>query len=88
MDPVLYEGAIAVIDRHYNSLAPYHPPRQNVYAVRDGLRVMLRYIDKAGTHLIIRPRSIAYPATLIDIAAHVNPGDYIAGRVAFVFTEV
>jgi hypothetical protein len=88
MDPVLYEGAIAVIDRHYNSLAAYHPPRQNMYAVRDGVRVMLRYIDKTGTHLIIRPRSIAHPANLIEIAAPANPGEYIAGRVAFIFNQV
>lgn len=88
MDPVLYEGAIAVIDRHYNSLAAYDPPRQNVYAVRDGLRVMLRHIDTTGTHLIIRPRSIAYPPSLIEISTHANPGEYIAGRVAFVFSHV
>jgi hypothetical protein len=88
MDPILYEGAIAIVDRHYNSLAAHHPPRQNVYAVRDGIRVLLRYIDTTRTHLIIRPRSIASPANLIEIATNIHPGEYIAGRVAFIFNQV
>lgn len=88
MEPILYEGGIAVVDRHYNSLAAYDPPRQNVYAVRDGIHVQLRYIDIAGTHLVIRPRSIASPASLIEIAADTSPGQYIAGRVAFIFNQV
>lgn len=82
MEPLAYESAIAVIDRHYNSLDACHPPRQNVYAVRDGRRVVLRYIDRIGGHLITRPLSIGISANLIEIGANRNPGEYIAGRVA------
>ena len=88
MDRLFYEGAIAIIDRHYNSLAAYHPPQQNLYAVRDGVRMVLRYIDAIGTHLVIRPRSIEVSANLIEIAANANPGEYIAGRVALILNEV
>jgi hypothetical protein len=81
MEPLVYEGAIAVIDRHYNSLDACHPPRQNVYAVREGRRVVLRYIDQIGSHLITRPLSIGISANLIEIGANTNPGEYIAGRM-------
>lgn len=88
MDPVVYEGAIAVIDRHYNSLDACHPPRQNMYAVRDGRGVALRYVDAIGTYLLTRPLSIEFSADLIEIAAGGNAGDYIAGRVAFILNEL
>jgi hypothetical protein len=81
MEPLGHESSIAVIDRHYNSLEECHPPRQNVYAVLDGRRVVLRYIDHIGGHLIIRPLSIGISANLIEIGANTNPGEYIAGRV-------
>jgi plasmid maintenance system antidote protein VapI len=82
MEPLVYEGAIAVIDRHYNSLDAWHPPRQNLYAVREGRRVVLRYIDPIGSQLIIRALNIGISANLIEMGANTNPGEYIAGRVA------
>lgn len=88
MDPLLNERAIAVIDRHYNSLVAFNPERQNVYAVCKGVRVMLRYIDRTDTHLIARPRRITSPASLIEIAEEVDPGEYIVGRVAFILNQV
>ena len=88
MEPLVYEGAIAVIDRHYNSLIAYDPPRPNLYAVRDGQRVALRYIDVTRTHLVLRPLSIGAPANLIEIAPEASPGEYIAGRVAFILNHL
>jgi hypothetical protein len=87
MEPLAHKRAIAVIDRHYNSLDACHPPQQNVYAVRDGRRVVLRYIDRIGGHLIIRPLSIGLSANLIEIGANTNPGEYIAGRVVVTLNE-
>ena len=87
MEPLTYERTIAVIDRHYNTLDACHPPRQNVYAVRDGRQVVLRYIDRIGDHLIIRPLSIGISANLIEIGANTNPGEYIAGRVVMTLNE-
>ena len=37
--------AIALLDRHYNSLMPYRPNRPNLYAVRHGSHLTLRYVD-------------------------------------------
>jgi hypothetical protein len=88
MEPLVYGGAIAVIDRHYNSLVAYDPPRPNLYAVRDGQRVALRYIDATRTHLLVRPLSIGAPANLIEIAPEASPGEYISGRVAFILNHL
>ena len=36
MEPLVLPDAIALLDRHYNSLMPYRPNRPNLYAVRHG----------------------------------------------------
>src|ERR1035437_7428091 len=45
MEPLLLPEAITLIDRHYNSLMPYRPNRPNLYAVRHGAHLTLRYVD-------------------------------------------
>jgi hypothetical protein len=45
MAPVPAAGALAVIDQHYNSLAPYRADQPNIYPVRPGSMLMLRYVD-------------------------------------------
>jgi hypothetical protein len=45
MDPLLSPGAIAVLDRHYNSLAPYRAHQPTLYAVRTGAALLLRFVD-------------------------------------------
>ena len=84
-----YAGAIAVIDRHYNSLHLHHPARPNLYVVRgEGAQVVLRYIDRIANQLIVRPANIEFPPSLIEVPPKVNPGEYIAGRVALMLNEV
>lgn len=39
MEPLLLPDALAVIDRHYNSLISYRAVRPNLYAIRDGARL-------------------------------------------------
>ena len=79
-----YDGAIAVIDRHYGSLRLYYPNRSNLYAIREDNQVMLRYIDRVEAHLVIRPANIDVPAGLIYIPQTVKAAEYIAGRVALI----
>jgi transcriptional regulator with XRE-family HTH domain len=88
MNPLLYEGAFAVIDRHYNSLVEYHPSRPNIYAIHDGVHIALRYIEATETHLISRPLNITSPLQLIEIEPETNLGEYIAGRVVLILNEV
>lgn len=87
MDPLVLPEAIAVIDRHYNSLVAYHPNRPTLYAVRDGAHLTLRFADFLATCLVLRPLNIAFPVDLIEISHDESPNDLIAGRVALILNE-
>jgi hypothetical protein len=88
MDPVLSPGAIVVLDRHYNSLAPHRPQQRNVYAVRTKTGLALRYVDFDEGTLILRPRTADVPVQLIALAAHEAPADYLTGRVCLTIAEL
>jgi hypothetical protein len=66
MEPLVLPEAIALIDRHYNSLMPYRPNRPNLYAVRHGSHLTLRYVDFLSNRLVLRPHNIAFPVDLIE----------------------
>jgi transcriptional regulator with XRE-family HTH domain len=88
MAPVLAIGALAVIDRHYNSLAPYRASQPNIYAVRSGSMLLLRYVDFDERHLILRPFLREFPVQLIGLREGESPADYVVGRVCMVVSEV
>lgn len=88
MEPLVAPGAIAVLDRHYNSLAPYRAHQPTLYAVRCGGALLLRYVDFDEGHLILRPYSRAFPVQLLPLASHESPADYIVGRVCLIFSEL
>jgi hypothetical protein len=88
MYPRTLPGAALLLDRHYNSLAPYRRGEPNIYAVRksrssDG-PCSIRYVESAPSQLILRPHNPAYPINMIPIAAGERPCDYIVGRVCHV----
>ena len=88
MDPLVSPGAIAVLDRHYNSLAPYRAHQSTLYAVRWGAALLLRFVDFDEGRLILRPYSRNFPVQLLPLATHETPADYIVGRVCLVFSEL
>jgi hypothetical protein len=88
MAPVLATGALAVIDRHWNSLAPYRANLPNLYAVRSGAMLLLRYVDFDERHLILRPFLREFPVQLIGLKDEEGPADYIVGRICLVVAEV
>jgi hypothetical protein len=88
MEPLVLPEAIALIDRHYNSLLPYRPSRPNLYAVRHLSRLTLRYVDFLSSRLVLRPHNIAFPVELIDVEAGELPNDLLAGRIALILNEV
>jgi transcriptional regulator with XRE-family HTH domain len=67
MEPLLLPDAITLIDRHYTSPLPYRPNRPNLYAVRHGAHLSLRYVEFVSNHLVLRPHDIAYPVDLIEV---------------------
>jgi hypothetical protein len=88
MDPLVSPGAIVVLDRHYNSLAPYRAHQPTLYAVRCGAALLLRFADFDEARLILRPYSREFPIQLIPLSSHETPSDYIVGRVCLVFSEL
>jgi len=87
MEPLVLPEAIALLDRHYNVLTQYRPNRPNLYAVRHGAHLTLRYVDQVGNRLVLRPQNIAFPVDLIEVDAGDSPGNLIAGRVALIVNE-
>ncbi len=88
MEPVVFSGAIALIDRHYNSFTRYWPDRPNLYAVRHGSHLVLRYADFLAGRLVLRPHNVLFPLDLIEVADSESPGDLLAGRVVLIVNEV
>jgi hypothetical protein len=88
MDPLLAPGTVAVIDRHYNSLAPYRALEPTLYAVRSGNALLLRFADFDHNCLILRPVSSSCAVQLLPLAPHETPADYLVGRVCLLFSEL
>lgn len=88
MEPLIYPNAIAIIDRHYTALASYRATRPNLLAVRDGGKLTLRYVEFASMRLVLRPLNVAFPVDLIEIGPEDSPGEFIAGRVAYIMKEL
>jgi len=87
MGPVLTPGCIAVIDRHYNSLAPYNSQQASIYAVRSG-HLLFRYLHFQQNCLILRPYQLRYPVLLQPIAPGDSPASHVLGRVCMVINEL
>jgi transcriptional regulator with XRE-family HTH domain len=88
MEPLLAAGTISVIDRHYNSLAPYRAQQPTLYAVRSGATLVLRFLDFDQNRLILRPSSLSCPVQMIALAPNETPANYIVGRVCLLFHEL
>jgi len=87
MEPMVLPEAIALLDRHYNSLMPYRPNRPNLYAVRHGAHLTLRYVDFVSSRLVLRPHNIAFPVDLVEMEPGESPSDLVVGRVVLVLNE-
>jgi hypothetical protein len=88
MEPVLSAGSVAVLDRHYNSLAPNQPPRPNIYAVNISNTLVFRYVSYDANRLILRPYALDCPVELLRLGPEESPSDCIVGRVCVTITEL
>jgi transcriptional regulator with XRE-family HTH domain len=88
MEPILGAGTIAVLDRHYNSLAPYRSHQPTLYAVRCGAALLLRFVDFDEDRIILRPYSRAFSIQLLTMGVGEAPADYIVGRVCILLSEL
>jgi hypothetical protein len=87
MEPLLRQDFIAVIDRHYNSVALYRSQPPTVYAVHTPESLHLCFLEFNDNTLILRPRNQHIPVRLIELSANEQPGDHIVGRVCYVLSE-
>ncbi|MBZ5613145.1 MAG: S24 family peptidase [Acidobacteriia bacterium] len=87
MYPRTMPGATLLLDRHYNSLAPYRKGESNMYAVRRDGTCTIKYVEAADRHLILRPHNPAYPIEVTALENGQRPGHYIVGRVCHVGIE-
>lgn len=87
MYPRLLPGSTVLIDRHYNSLAPYRKSDKNMYAVRKEGGCTIKYVDLDGHTLVLRPHNHDYPSTVINLEEGKGAHDYIVGRVCHVAIE-
>jgi transcriptional regulator with XRE-family HTH domain len=88
MEPLVLPEALVLLDRHYNSLLTYRPSRPNLYAIRHGAHLTVRYAEFQASRLILRPHNIAFPVELIALDPEESPGDWLAGRVALILNEI
>jgi hypothetical protein len=87
MYPRLLPGATLLIDRHYNSLKPYHKGEFNLYAVLKNDNCTIKYVEVAGNQLILRPHDQAAQIEAIPIPEHKPVSDYLIGRVCHIGLE-
>jgi len=92
MPALIAPGAVAVVDRHYRSLAAYHPQQRTLYAVRAGQRagagLLLRHVELHGETMVLRPLAPGIPVHVVTPGPQETPADYIVGRVCVVVAEV
>jgi hypothetical protein len=87
MAPMIGEGAIVVLDRHYDRVAPYRAHRRSFCAVRRGPGLVLRLVELDGGRLILRPLSLAFPVEVLGLMPAETPADYLVGRVCVAVSE-
>jgi len=87
MYPRTLPGATVLIDRHYNSLRPYHRGECNIYAVnKDGV-CTVKYTELVGRHLVLRPHNQNYPVEVVTLGPGRSSGHYLIGRICYVGIE-
>jgi hypothetical protein len=87
MSPRLQPGATLLIDRHYNALSPYRKGEFNMYAVLKNDSAVVRYVEVAQDHLILRPHSESSPIEVTSIELGKRASDSIVGRISYVGFE-
>ena len=87
MRPRLGQGAMLLIDRHYNSLQSYRRHEPNVYVVKSGPNWQVRYVELQGSQLTLRPENQECGLGYIQLGKGETFANYVVGRVAHISTE-
>lgn len=87
MYPRTLPGATLLIDRHYNSLAPYRKGENNMYAVRKDDQCAIRYVEQIENYLLLRAQNPSYHVEMITMKEGQKSSDFVIGRVCYVGIE-
>jgi hypothetical protein len=87
MQPRLNPGATLLIDRHYNSLKPYRKGEFNLYAVLKNDTCSVRYVEVAGSQIVLRPHNQSSAIDVLPIQNGKSPSDYVVGRICQIEQE-
>lgn len=87
MYPRLLPGTTVLIDRHYNLLQPYRRNESNMYAVLKNQTCTIRYVERDGDHLVLRPHNQTYPISVLLIEDD-DPSKMIVGRICHAAIEM
>ena len=88
MAPLLSRGTLVVLDRHYISLAPFRAAQPNLYAVKSGSSLLLRFVDLDGSNLILRPLSLEHPIQVLPLLAPFSLADFLVGRICLQLSDL
>ena len=55
-----------------------------MYAVKKDGRCLLKYVEAAGDHLVLRPHNHGFPVQIMPVSAGQTPSDYLVGRICYV----
>jgi transcriptional regulator with XRE-family HTH domain len=85
MHPIFPKGCLAVIDRHYTALEPYHHGHRNIYAVWANDNLHVACVEPQNGGLVLRPNNVSVPTLmLLDKPSRPSP---IAGRLCWALSE-
>jgi hypothetical protein len=84
MEPVLLPDAIVVLDRHYNSCAPFDRDKPSLYAIAAGPSCSFAMSNMKSEMLILTSRNSPWTPETIPIEPGQRPKDLIVGRVVLV----
>ncbi len=85
---VLRPEALLILDRHYNSFMAYRAGTANLYAVRMGGSLVIRYADFLADRVVLRGHDPAFAAEVLEIEAQETANDLLVGRVAVVLNAL
>jgi transcriptional regulator with XRE-family HTH domain len=81
MGPMLEEGGLVVIDRHYTSFHPRTEGKANVYGARVEAGMVLRFAQLEGDRVVLRALRGEVKAEVIEPQRGESANDLMVGRV-------
>ena len=89
MEPRVSADALVLLDRHYNSFKAYREAGSgvNLYGVRVGARLLVRYADFQASRLVLWPQRIGFPVEVVELGGGETANDLLVGRVALILNQ-